>query len=198
MRLPDGPRQILAAVLAGGAFLALFFLAQLVWWLAFALAAAVYLALLLMVRRQRPAEEIMLAARVSAADIHRAAAGMDAAAARLANAAKEAPEADATLIEGMAARVRSIRNHVANDPEDYRRTRRFITSYLPNMVDSVERYARLAGQARGSHVERLAALRESIRGYGPTLERIDRACLENDFDALEVEVDVLTAQMKRG
>jgi hypothetical protein len=198
MRLPDGPRQVIAALVAGGVFVALYFAGRIVWWAAFGLAAGVYLALLLVIGRRRPGDEIMLASHVSAADLARAADGLDQAAGRLASAAGTAPDIDQALIRDMAARVRSIREKVAADPEDLRRTRRFILSYLPNMVETVERYAALARQAGEAHADRLAALRERIRAYGPALDRIDQACLENDFDALEVEVEVLAAQMKRG
>jgi hypothetical protein len=198
MRLPDGPRQVIAALVAGGVFVALYFAGRIVWWAAFGLAAGVYLALLLVIGRRRPGDEIMLASHVSAADLERASTGLDQAAGRLASAAGRAPDIDQALIRDMAARVRSIRAKVAADPEDFRRTRRFILSYLPNMVETVERYAALARQAGEAHADRLAALRERIRAYGPALDRIDQACLENDFDALEVEVEVLATQMKRG
>lgn len=198
MRLPDGPRQILAALVAAGAFLGLYFGLSLVWWLALGLAVVVYGALLLVIGRRTPADEIMLGARVSAADLANASAALSQSAARLSNAAERAPEADRAEIEAMAGHLRSIRDKVASDPEDFRNTRRFLTSYLPHLVTTVEGYADLARQAKGSNAERLAAIRQNITEFGPVLERIDQACLENDFAALEVQVDVLATQMKRG
>ncbi|MBK1635407.1 5-bromo-4-chloroindolyl phosphate hydrolysis family protein [Rhodovulum adriaticum] len=198
MRLPDGLRQIVAATLAAALFLGLFFGVQLVWWAAFGLAAVTYGALLLIVGRRTPADEIVLGHRVTAADVSRTAEALETAAARLSAAAQNGPKTDRGEIARMAAHLRSIRQKILADPEDYRSTRRFVTSYLPHMVETVERYADLARLARENHADRVARLRARILSYGPVLDRIDQACLENDFAALEVEVDALATQMKRG
>lgn len=198
MNLPDGPRQILAALVAAAGFLGLYFGLSLVWWLALGLAVAVYAALLLLIPRRRPETEIMLTERVSAADIRAATQRLEDAAGRLMKAAGIAPEADRAAIADMAAHVGSIRLQIEHDPQDYRAARRLVTSYLPNMVASVENYVGLASRAQGSNQDRLSALSAGIRNYGPALERIDQACLENDFNALEAEVEALGIQMKRG
>lgn len=198
MRLPDGPRQIIAALMAATVFLGLYFAVSLVWWAAFALAVLTYLAFLLIIRRRTPADEIMLTARVSAADIRQAAANMEAAAKRLDYAAEQAPQADRGEITHLATTVRAIREQVIADPDDYRQVRRFVTSYLPHLVETVEGYTTVARRAGGNHDDRLAPLAQRIRGFGPVLDRINAACLENDFDALEVQIDALATQMKRG
>ncbi len=197
MRLPDGPRQIVAGLLAAAAFLALYLGMNMVVWRALVLAVSVYAAVLLLIARKRPLEEIHLGGSVSAADIQGAAAALQDAAERLNKAAGKAPEADAGTISEMAGHVASIRRSVLEDPDDYRPARRFITFYLPNIVRTVETYVKLSGQARGERATRLHDLSGQIRKFGAVVERIDAACIENDLRALEIEVDVLSKQLDR-
>lgn len=197
MKLPDGPRQVVAGLLAAVAFLGLYFGLDMVVWLALALGVAVYAAVLLLIGRKRPLEEIHLGSSVSAADIRAAAAALQDAQERLDRAAKKAPLADVPSIAEMAVHVGSIRRSVLEDPEDYRPARRFITFYLPNIVKTVETYVKLAAQARGDRAARLHDLSGQIKRFGEVVERIDAACIENDLRALEVEVEVLSAQLDR-
>lgn len=197
MGLYDGPRQILAGALAGVGFLGLFFGVSLVWWLALALAAVAYGALLLIIPRRKRADEIILGARVSAADMANAGAALLDHATRLESTVDKLPDADASAVGEMARHVRSIRDNVLRDPDDYRLTRRFISTYLPNVVQTVETYADLAMRARGDQADRLSHLGEQIRSFNKVVEDIDRACIENDLAALETEVDALGAQLSR-
>ena len=57
--------------------------------------------------------------------------------------------------------------------------------------------ASLEAMARGAQRERLREVGQRIRSFEPVIEKIDQACLENDFMALEVQVDVLATQMDR-
>ncbi len=198
MRLADGPRQILAGVVSAGAFLALFFGLNLVWWLALVLAALVYGAVLLIVQRKPDLSEIAVGMGASEADLHKAGLIMDEAAARLDATQQNLPATDADVVEQLALHVRSIRTQVVSDPQDYRRARRFISSYLGHMVETVERYADLNAKSRGRHEERLRPLSDQIKSYLPALEQIDTACLENDFAALESQMKALAFQMERG
>lgn len=197
MRLPDGPRQIAAGLLASVAFLALFFAAGLVWLMALLLAGLVYAAALLLIGRRTPLDEIRLTDRVSAADIQAAAADLDAAATRLAEVAPHAPWDDRAPIVEMAKTIRLIRQSILEDPEDYRAARSFIAVHLPRIVQTVESYVKLSQSARGDVRARLAGLSEQIRGFGGIVDRIHRACVENDLRALEIEVSVLSQQMER-
>ncbi|WP_323768062.1 5-bromo-4-chloroindolyl phosphate hydrolysis family protein [Antarctobacter sp.] len=197
MGLHDGPRQIVAGAMSAAVFLGLFFGISLVWWLALILAAVVYGALLLVIPRRKRADEIILGARVSAADMQNAGAALLDHASRLEATVEKLPQIDAEAVQGMAAHVRSIRTNVLGDPDDYRLTRRFISTYLPNVVQTVEAYANLATRTRGDQAQRLAALGEQIRGFNKVVEDIDRACIENDLAALESEVDALGAQLNR-
>lgn len=194
MRLPDGPRQIVAGIIAAGLFLGLFFGLYLIWWLALALAVAGYFAALLLIRRRTPLDEIRLGERVSAADVAEAALALNDASARLLRAVRLAPEGDQAAIGQMAGHLQSIRKSIEEDPEDYRAARRFINVYLPNIVRVVETYVKLSGEAQGNSAGRVAGLSSQIRGFLPVIERIQAACIENDLAALEVEVEVLSNQ----
>ena len=108
------------------------------------------------------------------------------------------PAADRDALTDMAAHLRSIRDNVLSDPQDFRSARRFVNNYLPVVVQTVEAYGTLARRAGPKHGDRLQALGDQIRSFGPVIEEIDRACLENDFAALEVQVAAIATQMDRG
>ena len=198
MRLPETARHILAGTLSALGFLTMYFGLVLVWWAAFLGALLIYGATLLIVRKKPTLAETMVTARVSQADLQAAGELMASAAQRLETAQASIPEHEHLMIGEIIQHVRSIREQVLSDPEDYRRARRFISSYLGKMVDTVERYADLSQKSRGRHAHRLAALSEQIHSYVPVLTKIDEACLENDFLALESQVVALAAQLKRG
>lgn len=197
MTLPDGPRQIVAGVLAALVFLALFFALNIAALPAFVLGAGAYGAFLLLVRRTPPLTEQMIDASISRADILASTSALDQAADRIADAAKIVPDRDGPELLEMAAHLRSIRDHVSADPQDYRSTRRFVQAYLPKILESVESYAKVSKQAKGAQSDRLAALGARIHDYGPLLAQIDEACIENDFAELEAQVDALATQLDR-
>lgn len=197
MSLPDGPRQILAALLASAAFLALFLMYDLVWWLALGLATLIYAALLMLIPRRRPLTEVMLSDQVSAQDIIRATDALTNAAFRLNEAAKEAPPADRAGLADMSRRLSSIRELIRSDPKDYRQTKQFISYFLPLIVTTVESYVGLARLAQGGNETRLAELGAVIKGFVPVVQKIDQACIENDFTELEAQVSALQFQLKR-
>lgn len=198
MRMSDGPRQVVAGLIAAGVFVGLFFGLVLVWWAALLGAVLIYAALLLIIRRRTPLDEIHLSAQVTAADVARAADALDTAADRLDRASTLAPVAAQAQIADMAQHLGSIRNSVATDPDDYRTTRRFIGFYLPKIVETVEAYVALADKATGEQAARIDALSADIARFDAIIREIDQACLENDVQALELQVGVLADQMDRG
>lgn len=197
MGLPDGTRQILAALMASAAFLALFIAADLVWWLALGLAAVIYAALLLLIPRRRPLTEVMVSDQVTAEDIARATEALKDAALRLGEAAKRAPEADRAGLVDMSRHLSSIRELIRADPRNYRQTRQFISYFLPLIVTAVESYMGLAQLAQKENAARLAELGSLIKGFLPVVQKIDQACIENDFTELEAQVSALQFQLKR-
>ena len=197
MQLSDGPRQIIAALIASGAFLALFFPASLVWWAALGLAGVVYFALLLLIPRRPALAEVMVSDQVSAQDIARATAALTAAITRLDAAAKAAPKDNTLDLPDLSRHLASIRDLIKADPRDYRQTRQFINYFLPMIVTTVESYIALAKLAQGDNAARLAELGSTIKGFVPVVQKIDQACIENDFAALEAQVSALQFQLKR-
>lgn len=197
MSLPDGPRQIIAGLLASAVFLGLFFPAALVWWAALGLAALAYFAFLLVIPRRKLLAEIMVSDQVSAADIARASEALTNAMARLDAAGRAAPAEDQSGLATMVRHLGSIRELIKADPKDYRQTRQFIGFFLPQMVTTVESYVALAKLAQGGNAARLAELGQTIKGFLPVVEKIDQACIDNDFAALEAQVYALQFQLKR-
>jgi len=197
MLMPDGPRQVVAGLLAGAVFLMLFLGASMAWWAALSLSLAAYFAFLIIIRKRLSASEVMVAERVTKADLDAAAASLASAGARLRGASEAAPEAVRTDLAVMADHVLSIRDLILSDPNDYRLAKPFVGFYLPKIVETVESYVALAKLSRGDQSARLAELGQRIKEFGPVVRKIDRACLDNDLAALEAEVDALGFQMKR-
>jgi 5-bromo-4-chloroindolyl phosphate hydrolysis protein len=139
----------------------------------------------------------MLTDQVSAADIARATDALTNAAYRLNEAAKIAPPADRAGLADMSKHLSSIRELIKSDPKDYRQTKQFISYFLPLIVTTVESYVGLAKLAQGENAERLAELGSMIKGFVPVVQKIDQACIENDFTALEAQVSALQFQLKR-
>lgn len=199
MTLPDGPRQIAAGIVAAAAFLVLYFPLSLEWYVALPLGAVVFGGVLIAVPRRPALTEIVVAERVTAADIAAATRALDDAHRRVRRAADSAPDADRPQLAEFAEALGSLRRQVAEDPADFRTARRLVTSYLPRMVDNVEGYVTLAGRGRAeADRARLDKLREAVMGYAEVVGRINRAGLDHDLRALEAEVDALGFQLKRG
>jgi len=185
MELPETQRQVVAGGAASLVFLGSFFGLSLVWWLSVVLALAVFAAVLLIVGRRK-----------TRADLNQAIDALTGASARMRRLAMGARGADRQHFTRMAELFEAIRGHHQEDPRDYRHTRRFIRHDLPRIVDTAEKYVDLARKATGENRERVATLGERIRSFTPVLEKIDQACLENDFMMLEVQVDVLGHQLE--
>ena len=197
MQISDGPRQTVAALIASCVFLVLFFPATLVWWAALGLSSIVYFALLLVIPRRPQLSEVMVSDQVSAQDIANAAAALTSAINRLDYAAKAVPT-DTTLdLPDLSRHLISIRDLIKADPRDYRQTRQFISYFLPIIVATVESYVSLSKLAQNGHNVRLGELGDSIKSFIPVVQKIDQACIENDFVALEVQVSALQFQLKR-
>ena len=115
MQLPDGPRQIVAGLLAGAVFLLLFLGVPLVWWAALGLSLAAFLAFLFIIRKRLSASEVMVAERVTKADPQEAAASLASAGVRLRAASEAASVAIHTDMAVVADHVPSIRDLVLSD-----------------------------------------------------------------------------------
>ena len=103
----------------------------------------------------------------------------------------------------MAELVAAIRRHHVANPGHVPRTRAFVRHTLPRMVAAVAGYVDLArrtdpGTTQGDPAaRRLAEVARKLAGFVPVLENIDRACVEDDLMALEINVEVLDEQLGR-
>ena len=196
MNLPETPRQIIAGSGAGVAFLAAYFGLSFTVWAALAVGVLVFAALLLLIRRTPPAAELMIAEGVSAADLDTALTALRVSAQRLRGLEGAAPAPDASVFVEMAVLLDRIGAHHSEDPRDLRHTRSFLRRDLPRLVEVSETYVELSNRANAASETRLAQLSKRIHGFKPVLEKIETACLENDFMQLEVETEVLSDQLK--
>lgn len=197
MKLDEPLRQLVAGLLASAAFLFFYFPLALVLWAAAALALLVYGGALIAIGRRPPPARRWLADGVSEADLNAALMALREAARRLERADAAAPAPQRGDYAALARLVERIAGHHRRDPTDLKHTRRFVRHDLPRMVETVEGYVDLSRRAAGVEPERLAELGRMIAVYRPALEKIDRACLENDFAALEIETEVLSEQLVR-
>lgn len=193
--LPDPLRHLAAGAAAAAAFLTLFFGLLLHALAAGVGALAVYGAMLLIIQRRPPPAERMLTDDVSEADLSEAVALMTRAADALESLGPRAPARDRALLDALAASLRRIAEHHRQDPRDLKHTRRFLRHDLGRIVETAAAYVDLAGRAAPADAPRLEALSTLIHGFAPAFERIERACLENDFMRLEVEAEVLSDQL---
>lgn len=195
MQLPETGRQIVAGLAASAVFLGAFFGLNLVWWMSLIIAVPVYVAVFFIVGRRPPPTEEFVIDGVSRAELTNAINAITDASKRMRALALGASGNDKSEFQRMASLFEAIRGHHLKDPRDFRHTRRFIRHDLPRIVDTAERYLDLDKKATGANRDRVDALGERIRSFTPVLEKIDQACLENDFMALEVQVDVLGQQL---
>ena len=196
MALAETYRQIVAGSAGASMFLFAYFGLTLTSWLAVSLGLLSYLALTLLIRPAVPAGDRMVADGVTAADLQTSLTALSEAAGRLRALEERAPSEDAGVFAHMAEILTRIGSHHSRDPRDLRHTRRFIRHDLPRLVETSEGYVDLAARSGAGARDRLAQLAARIRGFAPALDRIDQACLENDFMALEVEAEVLSEQLK--
>ncbi|HET7410827.1 MAG TPA: hypothetical protein VFJ13_11570, partial [Paracoccaceae bacterium] len=157
-----------------------------------------YLALLWALRGEpQPPRRAALPDGISRADHDAAIEALAAAGRELRTLAVEAPAEDMALIRRMADLVEAIRGHHEANPAHVPRTRIFVRHTLGRMVAAVAGYVDLARRAGPDGDDRLAEILRRLEGFVPVLERIDRACIENDLMALEISVEVLDEQLGR-
>ena len=194
--LSDSNRQIAAGGSASAAFLGCFFGLGLVWWLSLVAALAVFGAVMMIVERRKPPTEEFVMPGVTQAELADAIDRLTQASAQMRRLAISAKGDDKAEFNRMAKLFEAIRSHHSADPTDYQHTRRFLRQDLPRIVQTAEGYMELKNKASGANKDRVEALGERIRSFTPVLEKIDQACLENDFLALEVQVEVLGDQLE--
>lgn len=119
------------------------------------------------------------------------------AARRLKRLATRAPEKDRPLFQKMADMVQTIREHHIARPAHVTLTAKFRRHVLGRIVQSVADYVDLARRSGPEQRGRLDQISDQLANFVPALEKIDKACLENDLTELEIHVDVLGDQLDR-
>ena len=127
----------------------------------------------------------------------RAIGELDSAAKRLDQLSRDAPAPDQPLFQHMSGLLAGIRDQHMKNPSHAELTRKFRKHVVGRMVDAVQSYVELASRAGRDQKDRLTAISTQLEGFVPVLEKIDRACLENDLMALEINVEVLNDQLNR-
>lgn len=198
-------RRALMVAATGGfaAFLLLLIGARLRGWLPFIGGALAYAGLLWALRRgpesslPEPERQVALPDGMARADHDAALASLASAASELQALADNAPAGDRARLRHMAALIETIREHHIANPAHLSHTRIFVRHTLGRMIGAVAGYVDLANRARPEDDDRLAGIRQRLDGFIPVLERIERACFENDLMALEISVEVLDEQLGR-
>lgn len=197
MRLSEPMRQLVAGLSSSGGFLGVFFGLDLAWWFSLLAGLGIYVGAILLIERRGPENGGARAPHLEVRDQAQSAEILRSSAERLRTLSVQSEGEDQGLFREMSDRLESIRSHQLADPRDHKHTRNFVRSSLPRMIEAAEKYVEVKSRAQPSQEARLAEVGRSIRGYLPILERIDAACLENDFVGLELHVEALNDQFRR-
>ncbi|MEL7154040.1 MAG: hypothetical protein AAFN51_09690, partial [Pseudomonadota bacterium] len=87
--------------------------------------------------------------------------------------------------------------HLRANPSHLSVIHRFTRQGLARVIQMVTDYVELKQRALPEHRERLDQILAQMETFLPALESIDKACLENDLDALEVSVEVMSEQIDK-
>ena len=112
---------------------------------------------------------------------------IDAAAGRLAPRGLDAP------LTALTADARAILDHIAADPDDLRRARRFFKTYLPSARDSVTKFEALDVV----DAELDARFRTLIGDVRKTCADVAARLRSDDQTELEIEMEVLSERLSR-
>lgn len=104
---------------------------------------------------------------------------------------------EARLFNRLADGTTRILDHLRANPSHLPVIHRFTRHGLARLIQMITDYAELKRRALPEHQDRLAQILKGLEAFLPALDRIDKACLENDLDALEISVEVMAEQIDR-
>ncbi len=116
---------------------------------------------------------------------------------RLRAAAEEAGPPHADLFWDMAGCIERIRNEVQADERDRAMVRGFARHHARLIVELSERFVELKAKSRVEHADRLEKLAGQLHEYYAVFGRVEKACIDNDFDDLDATMEALDIQLKR-
>lgn len=158
-------------------------------------AGAVYLSTLVMLWPKRKRQKTVLPKGVRKADFLRVDAGLAASVELLRDHARIGSHREAALFRQIADLVERIHDHLHGNPAHLRVIQRFVRHGLARLIQMVTDYADLKRRALPEHQLRLHKVLTQMEAFIPALQRIDRACVENDLSALEISVEVMAEQV---
>lgn len=88
-----------------------------------------------------------------------------------------------------------ILDRIGDDPEDFRRARKFLNVYLDGAQQVTEKFARTQGDAKSAEME--ANFRTLLSDMETVCEEQYQHLLDNDMVDLDVQIEVLTTRLKR-
>jgi hypothetical protein len=106
----------------------------------------------------------------------------------------EQPELDARL-RRIAELARAVLNRLEDDPRDLRRARKFLNVYLDGVKSVVEGYAKTHGRVDAPELDE--RFRHALITVEDAFREQEQTLLESDVDQLDLQIEVLTQQLKR-
>jgi hypothetical protein len=106
----------------------------------------------------------------------------------------EQPELDARL-RRIAELARAVLKRLEEDPRDLRRARKFLNVYLDGVKSVVEGYAKTHGRIVAPELDE--RFRHALITVEDAFREQQQTLLESDLDSLDVQIEVLTQQLKR-
>lgn len=116
---------------------------------------------------------------------------------RLRGAAEETEQPHADVFWDMAECLERIRSEILSDQRDLAMISRFINYHSRRIVDLVEKFVVLHAKSRPEQAERLAGLASQVHGYRDVFQRVEKACIDNDFNDMEATMAALDVQLER-
>ena len=152
----------------------------------------VYLGTLAMLWPRRRPRKTVLPKGIRKGDFLRVDEGLQSSIELLRDHARIGTFREAALFREIADLVERIRRHLHGNPAHLPVIQRFTRHGLAWLIQMVTDYADLKQRALPEHRERLEGVLTQLEGLIPALQKIDRACIENDLNALEISVEVLS------
>ncbi len=116
---------------------------------------------------------------------------------RLRAAAEEIDQPHADVFWDMAQHLERIRMEVLEDARDLVHARRFISYHARVVVELIEKFVSLNSKARAEHKERIEAMGTQLHSYRDVFARVEKACIDHDFDDMEAAISALDTQLER-